>query len=207
MTNRHTLSFSIFAAAILALCLPVLAAAQGGYGYPDYGRNRNDNYRRYDERYLKDSIHRLDRLSKDFEQDLDRALDHSRVNGTRREDQMNAQGHDFRRAVSSLKSNFGNGRDLDRSRDEAERVLQEARQFDRIGRNRGIDSRVASDWSQIQRELQIISDAYGIGYYNNGGSYPGGNYPGNYPNGNGRNYPNNGNRNNDWWRRIPWPIN
>jgi hypothetical protein len=207
MTNRRTLSFSIFAAAILALCLPVLAAAQGGYGYPDYGRNRNDNYRRYDERYLKDSIQRLDRLSKDFERDLDRALDHSRVNGTRREDQMNAQGHDFRRAVSSLKSNFGNGRELNRSRDEAERVLQEARQFDRIGRNRGIDSRVASDWSQIQRELQIISDGYGIGYYNNGGSYPGGNYPGNYPNGNGRNYPNNGNRNNDWWRRIPWPIN
>ena len=43
MTNRRTLSFSIFAAAILALCLPVLAAAQGGYGYPDYGRNRNGN--------------------------------------------------------------------------------------------------------------------------------------------------------------------
>ena len=204
MTNRRTLSFSIFAAAIVALCLPVLAAAQGGYGYPDYGRNRNDNYRRYDERYLKDSINRLDRLSKDFERDLDRALDHSRVNGTRREDQMNAQGHDFRRAVGSLKSSFGNGRDLNRSRDEAQRVLQEARQFDRIGRNRGIDSRVASEWSQIQRELQIISDAYGIGYYNNSGYPGGGNYP-NYPNGNGRNYPNNGNRNNDWWRRIPWP--
>ncbi len=197
MTNRRTLSFSILAAAVLALCLPVLAAAQGGYGYPDYGRNRN--YGRYDERYLKDSIHRLDRLSKDFERDLDRALDHSRVNGTRREDQMNAQGHDFRRAVGNLKSSFGNGRDLYRSRDEAERVLQEAQQFDRIGRGRGFDNRVASDWSQIQRELQIISDAYGIGYYNNGG---------NWPNGNGRNYPNypsNGNRNNDWWRRIPWP--
>jgi hypothetical protein len=201
MTNRRTLSFSILSAAILALCLPVLAAAQGGYGYPDYGRNRN--YGRYDERYLKDSINRLDRLSKDFERDLDRALDHSRVNGTQREDRMNAQGHDFRRAVGSLKSRFGNGRDLNRSRDEAQRVLQEARQFDRIGRGRGIDNRVASDWSQIQRELQIISDAYGMGYYNNGGYYP--NNGGNYPNGNGRNYPNNGNPNNDWWRRIPWP--
>jgi hypothetical protein len=197
MTNRrtrHTLGFSIFAAAILALCLPALAAAQGGYGYPDYGRdNRNGNYR-YDERYLKDSINRLDRLAKDFERDLDRSLDHSRVDGTQREDRINAQGHDFRRAVSSLKSNFGNGRDLGRSRDEAERVLDEARQFDRIGRMRGIDNRVASDWSQIQRELNTISDAYGLGYgYNNGGYYP-----------NGRNYPNN-NRNNEWWRRIPWP--
>jgi hypothetical protein len=205
MINRRTLKFSILAAAIMALCLPVLAAAQGGYGYPDYGRNRNgnDNYGRYDERYLKDSINRLDRLSKDFEKDLDRALDHSRVDGTRREDNMNAQGHDFRRAVGSLKSNFGNGRDLNRSRDEAQRVLQEARQFDRLGRGRGIDSRVASEWSQIQRELQVISDAYGLGYgYNNNGGY--------YPNGRNddyrRNNPNNRNQNNnDWWRRIPWP--
>ena len=199
MTNRRTLSFSILAAAILALSLPVLAAAQGGYGYPDYGRNRNGNYGRYDERYLKDSIQRLDRVAKDFERDLDRALDRSRVDGTRREDQINAQGHDFRRAVSSLKSNFGNGRDLNRSRDEAQRVLQEARQFDRLGRSRVVDNRVASEWSQIQQELRIISDAYGLGYggYDNGGYYP-----------NGRNDDyrrNNPNRNNDWWRRIPWP--
>jgi hypothetical protein len=201
MTNRRTLSFSIFAAAILALCLPVLAAAQGGYGYPDYGRNRNGNSVRYDERYLKDSIQRLDRLAKDFERDLDRALDHSRVDGTRREDQINAQGHDFRRAVSSLKSNFGNGRDLNRSRDEAQRVLQEAQQFDRIGRSRGIDYRVADEWSQIQQELRIISDAYGLGYggYNNGDYYPN-------DRNDRRNNPNNRNRNNnDWWRRIPWP--
>lgn len=198
MTNPRTkrnLRFSIFAAAIFALCLPALAAAQGGYGYPDYGRNRNGNYR-YDERYLKDSINRLDRLSKDFERDLDRALDRSRADGTQREDRINAQGHDFRRAVGSLKSNFGNGRDLNRSRDEAQRVLQEARQFDRIGRSRVVDNRVASEWSQIQRELQIISDAYGLGYgYNNGVYYPNGNNPNNNRNRN----------NNDWWRRIPWP--
>lgn len=190
MRNRRTLNFSIFAAAILALCLPALAVAQGGYGYP----NRNGNYGRYDERYVKDSINRLDRLAKDFERDLDRSLDRSRVDGTQREDRINAQGHDFRRAVSSLKSNFGNGRDLNRSRDEAQRVLQEARQFDRIGRARNIDNRVASEWSQIQRELQIISDAYGLSYgYNNGVYYP-----------NGRNN-NPNNRNNEWWRRIPWP--
>ena len=104
--------------------------------------------------------------------------------------------------MGSLKSNFGNGRDLNRSRDEAQRVLQEARQFDRIGRGRGVDGRVQSEWSQIQRELQIISDAYGLNYYNNGG------YPGDRNNRNDdwrRNNPNNGNRNNDWWRRIPWP--
>ncbi len=194
MTNRRTLRASIFAAAILTLCLPALAAAQGGYGYPDYGRNRNGNNGRYDDRYLRDSIHRLDRVAKDFERDLDRALDRSRTDGTRREDQINARAHNFRRAVSDLKSAFGNGRDLNRSRDEAQRVLQEARQFDRIGQWRAIDNRVASEWSQIQQELRVISNEYGLGFggYNNGG---------NFPNDRNRNRTNN----NDWWRRIPWP--
>src|SRR5688572_8810928 len=190
MTNRRTFRFSIFAAAILALGLPVLAVAQGRYGYPDYGRNRNGNYGRYDERYLRDSIHRLDRLAKDFERDLDRALDRSRVDGTRAEDRINAQGDDFRRAVSSLRSSFGNGRDLNRSRDEAQRVLNEARQFERIGRLRAVDNRVASGWSQIQRELRIISDAYGLGF-------------GGFGNGDYRRIPNQRNRNDDWRRRIP----
>ena len=203
MTNRRTLSFSILAAAILALCLPILAAAQGGYGYPDYRRNRDDNYGRYDERYLRDSIQRLDRLSKDFERDLDRALDRSRTDGTRREDQINGRAHEFRRAVGDLKSAFGNGRDINRSRDEAQRVLQEARQFDRLGQTRRIDNRVASEWSQIQQELRVISDAYGLGYggYNNNGGY--------YPNGRDddyrRNDRNRNRNNNDWLRRIPWP--
>jgi hypothetical protein len=69
MTNRHTLKFSIFAAGILALCLPVVAAAQWG-GYPDnrypdnsYPSRSRDNGR-YDDRYLRDSVHQLDRLAK-----------------------------------------------------------------------------------------------------------------------------------------------
>ena len=193
MTNRRTLRFSIFAAAILALSLPVLAVAQGGYGYPDYGRNRNGNYGRYDDRFLRDSIHRLDRLAKDFERDLDRALDRSRVDGTRREDQINIRADRFRRAVGNLKSAFGNGRDFNRSRDEAQRVLQEAQQFDRIGRSRVFDGRVASEWAQIQQELRVISNAYGLGY----GGYGNTGYPGR----NDRNR----NRNNDWWRNMPWP--
>lgn len=125
MINR-TLRFSLLAATLLALTLPMLAAAQGRY--PDYGGGR------YDDRELRDSIHRLDRLSKDFERDLDRALDRSRADGTRREDRINQEAKEFRNAVGNLKSRFGNGKDLYRSRNEAARVLQEAEQVERIVR-------------------------------------------------------------------------
>jgi hypothetical protein len=188
--TRHTLKFSIFAAAILALVLPVAASAQWGGRYPD-----DRGYGRYDDRGLRDSVQRLDRLAKDFERDMDRALDHSRANGTNREDRINDQVHQFRRSVGDLKSRVGNGRDLNRSADEARRVLQEADQMDRVSR-RGFDGRTASEWSQIQQELRYISNAYGFGY---GGSGRDGDWRRN-----DRNDRNN-NRNDDWWRRIPFP--
>lgn len=196
--RKHTLKFSILAAALVALSLPVVAAAQwdGGYRNDRYPDNRGRG--RYDERAVRDSAKRLDRLAKDFERDMDRALDRSRVNGTSREDRINEQVHQFRRAAGNYKSRVGNGRDLDRSAAEARRVLQEAQQVERIARPRWYDSRLSSQWSSIQRELRFISDVYGFRY---DGGY-------------GRNddYRRNDdrrrddrNRNNDWWRRIPFP--
>ena len=197
MTNRHTLKFSILAAAILALSLPAAAAAQWGRGDRDRDRDR-DGYGRYDERALRDSVHRLDRLAKDFERNMDRALDHSRENGSRREDRINNEVHQFRDAVGDLKSRIGNGRDLNRSADEARRVLQEAQQVDRIARPRWYDSRLASDWSQIQRELRFISDVYG--YRFNGGY----GRDDDYRRGRNDDYRRN-DRIDDWIRRIPFP--
>lgn len=200
MTNRRTLSFSILAAATLALCLPILAVAQGGYGYPDYGRNRHGNYGRYDERYLRDSIHRLDRLAKSFERNLDRELDRGHEDGTRHEDRLNREARDFRNAVSNLKASFGNGRDLYRSSNQAQRVLQEANRTERVARHHFDNRRLASDWSQIRQELRIIADAYGIGSY----GYDHDDYR-HRRNDDYRRNDRNRSRNHDWLRRIPWP--
>ena len=216
MTNRHTLKYSILAAAIVALLLPAAAAAQwGGQNrYPDrdrdYGRDNGRGYGRYDERALRDSVHRLDKLAKDFERNMDRALDRSRANGSRREDQINNEVHQFRNAVGDLKSRIGNGRDLNRSENEARRVLQEGQQLDRIARPRWYDNRLASDWSQIQSELRFIGDVYG---FRNGGY----NRDDDWRRRDGRNDDYRRDRNDDyrrddrrdriddWMRRIPFP--
>jgi hypothetical protein len=136
-------------------------------------------------------VNQLDRLAKDFERDMDRALDRSRVNGSQREDRINSEVHEFRRAVGELKSQVGNGRDLNRSADEARTVLQRADQVDRIARPRWFDSRLGSEWSQIQQQLRVISNAYG---FRSNGGYDRGRRDDDYR----RN-------NNDWWRRIPPP--
>ena len=203
MTNRHTLKFSIMAAAMLALILPATAAAQWGRDDRGRGRDRGD-YGRYDERQLRDSVHRLDRLAKDFEKNMDRALDRSRANGSQREDRINNQVHEFRDAVGDLKSRVGNGRDLNRSSDEARRVLQEGQELDRIARPRWYDGGLSSQWSQIQRELRFISDVYGFRY--NGGFGRDDDYrrrDGDYRRDD--DYRRRGERIDDWMRRIPFP--
>jgi len=179
-------------AGVLALFIPVVASAQyrnDPWGRPDY--RRDGDYGR-DNRYLRDSIQRLDRMAKDFEREVDRDLDHDRrENGTRHEDRVNNEAQDFRRAVGDLKSAFGNGRDLNRSADEAQRVMRQASVTERATRHHFDNYRVSSLWSQIRNELNVISNAYG---------YRGSIY-GNDDYGRGRR---DDNRNNvPWWQRIP----
>src|SRR5919106_3175723 len=197
--KKNTLKFSILAAAILALSLPAVAAAQW---YPqDRGRG---GYGRYNDRALRDSVHRLDRLAKDFERNMDRALDRSRANGTQREDRINDQVHQFRDSVGDLKSRVGNGRDLNRSADEARRVLQEGQQLDRVARPRWFDGRLSSEWSAIQRELRFLSDVYGFRY--DGGYGRNDDYrrrDDDYRRRDDRRRDDR-NRNNNWLRRIPF---
>ncbi|MEA2172413.1 MAG: hypothetical protein QOD00_5 [Blastocatellia bacterium] len=207
MNTRNRFIQTVIVAALIALCLPALAAAQGTYdpyGRPDYRRNRDDDYRnddyrnnnsrygRYDNRQVRDSVRRLENITDRLQEDLDRALDRSRVDGTRREDNINRMAKDFHRAADDLKDRFGDGRNLNRSENEARRVFDLASQMGRvIRRNALYDNRVANDWSQVQQELNIIGDAFGyrVNGYNNNGRYN----------------PRNNNDNDYWWRRLPRP--
>jgi hypothetical protein len=201
--NRRSTILSVLAAILVTLSLSGAAAAQGNdpwWGRND--RNRDDRrdrrdgyYGRYDERTLRDAASRIKDRAKDFERDVDRALDRSRVDGTRREGQINDTVHDFRRAADRFKSSVGNGRDLNRSADEARELVARANQIDRvIGRAR-LDSRAHSDWSSLNQDLRLVANIYGL-------SYGGGGYYGNDRD----RYPNDRRDrrdNDDWWRRIP----
>ncbi len=161
MINRRTLIPTIFAVALIALSLPALAAAQGG----SYGRNRDDDNRRYgnyDQRRLRESVKRLENLSDNFRKHLDRTLDRSRYDDSRREDNINNVAGEFHNAADTLEDRFDNGRNLNRSSNEARRVLQLGMQLDRVmGRNR-FDNRVESEWARIRQELRYVADAYGF---------------------------------------------
>jgi hypothetical protein len=170
MTNKRRFLPTIIAAAIMAIFLPLFASAQVNNGSWDRDRRDNDNWRngRYDSRMLRDVTRRLDDRSGDFQRHLDSALDRSRYDGTRREDRINDIARDFRIAASNLRRSANDGRNLNRSSDEARRVLQLGSRIDQlIGRQR-LNSRAASDWAQIRQDLRTIADIYNLNF-NSGG--------------------------------------
>lgn len=217
MINRRT-TFLAAAAILFAFCLPTVTSAQWDRdrdyrrdrrddGY--YGTNRNGNY---DTRYLRDVAERVKNSARNLERDVDRFLDNSRANGTRREDQINNEVREFRQAADRFRSRVGNnGNDRNRGYQEAQYLLQAANNTERMLSRLRVDSRTYSDWRQIKQDLRTIANAYGLRYdgYDDG-YYRGGNNGGNYPR-NDRNYPrdNRNGRNNDdnWWRRLPGIIN
>jgi len=190
--NRIKSYIAITAFSLLVLGLPAVASAQWrdrdrdddyyGNGRVGYGRN------------IRGTIESLRNRARNFERQVDR-IDDRRDDrqddrwGNRRNDRydnLDVLAQRFRRATEELRNEFGNGRNLNNSRDEARRVLDVGSQIEYViynGRNnrRGNGRNIQNDWNQISYDLRIIADAYGLNYNNNG-------------------------RNGNWRNRVPFPL-
>jgi hypothetical protein len=160
MAIRRTLIPTVILAAFIVLSLPAMVAAQNNSPWWQNRGRQSDNYNRYQRERLRNSARRISDLSRQFERDLDRALDRSRIDGSIREDRINDVARDFRFAADNLRNSLGYGRDLNSSTDEARNLLQLAARIDRMMSRLRLNSRSLSDWSQIRQELRVISDAF-----------------------------------------------
>jgi len=185
---RRTTFGAVITAALFSLAFSTAAQAQWGRN-DDY--RRDGRYGRYDSRTLRDAASRLRDRSKDLERDVDRLLDRSRYDNTRREDRLNDQTRDFRRAAERFRDRVGDGRDLNRSASEARELLRQGERIERALSRLRLDSRTYSTWSQINRDLDLVADIYRFNYR--------GGYDPRYPNDRGRDDDN-------WWRRLPGVI-
>ncbi|HRH42468.1 MAG TPA: hypothetical protein PKY82_12650 [Pyrinomonadaceae bacterium] len=174
--NRIKNLVSVFAFSLLVMSLPVVASAQwggnnrnnGGYGNGGYGNGGYGNGGYYSNEQLKSTVKRLKNDSKDLAKFIDRDLDRSRYNGSRREDNINQIANDFKRAADRLESRF-DSRDLYKSQSEAQQVLNIGNQLDRaISRSR-LSYDIQNYWNNIERQLNEISNAYRYNNNNNRG--------------------------------------
>ena len=200
---------AIGAFSLLVLGIPAIASAQynggqndpynrnGGYGNGGYGNGGNNNGQYGNNGYYGDSrsiVRSLKSHARDFQRQLDRDLDHSQYNGSRREDEMNNLAKSFKDAVNDLNNNGYNNNNNDRygnngrygngnnNNQELRRVFDLASQIDRsIGRS-GVSYESENYWSAIRGDLQELSRI--SNYNNNGRRNRNGNNNGGWNNGN-----------------------
>lgn len=179
--------FAIGAFALTILALPSVASAQWGGRDNDYYGNGRYN------RDIRGTLQSLKYKARDFENQTNRAEDRrdddrwggvwgnnrNRRGGTygRLEDLADR----FRKATDDLADDYGKGRNLNNSRDEARRVLDIGNQIENELRNLRGGRNLDRQWSQIRYDLNVVADVYGGNYGNR-------------------------NRSSDWRNRTPFPF-
>jgi len=195
---KNLIVFTAFS--LLVLGLPAIASAQyypndpygrnGGYNDP-YGRNGGYSNGGYGDQ--RSVIRNLKSRTREFTRQLDRDLDRGRMNGTRREDQINEIANRFRDAVNDIDNNgyYDNRRGTYGGNNEMRRVFDLAAQIERSISRANISYQTRNLWSAVRNDLQSLSG----GYYTNNNNRGNGNRNGGW--GNNRNTGRNGLP--SWW--------
>jgi hypothetical protein len=110
------------------------------------------------DRIIKNAETRSDIFVKSF----DRALDHSRLNGSAREDYLNKRAKDLEKALDELRREFDR-RDLwIENRDEVRKCLNIATDINVAMKNRRFGFGVEANWAALRAELNMLAQAYGL---------------------------------------------
>jgi hypothetical protein len=120
-------------------------------------RPRQDN-RGEIERIIK----RLETNTDAFKKAVDRQLDRSVLDGTKREDRINDRVSDLERATDRLRSKFDRSDDWQDTRSDVEDVVKEARTVNALfGRVRAY-SRVSSNWAAVRNDINALASVYRV---------------------------------------------
>ena len=110
---------------------------------------------------LKETLRRLEEDTDRFTKSLDSDLDHSALNGTHAEDEINRYVHDFEEATDHLKNRFD---DREASPGLAREVLARGRSIDAFMRRNRPGPRSMSDWVRVRQSLDRLANAYRISW-------------------------------------------
>ena len=104
-------------------------------------------------------LKRLEDSSDRFRSSLDHALDHSSLNGSRTEDEINSYVHSFEKATDRLKHDYEkHGSDPDNARE----VLLRGRYIECFMRQHDLGVRAKGDWNVVRNDLDAWERFYGF---------------------------------------------
>ena len=114
---------------------------------------------RLSDKEVEQVIHRVEKQSDKFHSSLDSALDKSRFDGTRREDDINAFVKEFYKETKQLHDHFDNHKSTGA---DVEAVLDRAAAIDQFMRRNRLSSRAQNDWSTLRTNLAELARVYNV---------------------------------------------
>jgi hypothetical protein len=114
---------------------------------------------RVSDREVEQIIHRVESQSDVFRKSLDRALDKSRFDGTRREDDINSFVKEFYKETKGLHDHFDNHKS---TANDVQVVLDRAAQIDQFVRRNRLKKDVQRDWAQLRANLDELAAIYSV---------------------------------------------
>jgi hypothetical protein len=110
---------------------------------------------------VRQLIVRIETRTNSFSESLSESLDRSRIDGTRREDNINQIVADFEAATDRLRDNYSAGREAN-SRADAEEVLSRARRIDSFMTRFTVSGRAANEWYTLKQDLDQLALAFSV---------------------------------------------
>src|SRR5215216_7151665 len=114
---------------------------------------------RLSDKEVKKLMAQLKKDTGKFRKSLDSSLDRSRLNGTNREDDINAFLKNYEDATERLYSRFKDNKSVGA---DVEAVLDGAAEIDRFMTRRLANERAERDWSAVRDDLRRLAEAYNV---------------------------------------------
>lgn len=130
-------------------------------------------------RDVRQLISRIETNTNAFRSHLQDALNNTRIDNTRREDNVNQLVQEFEDATDHLRDRYNGS--MSNSSSDAQEVLQHAARIDRFMTRYNVGGTAASDWLTLRSDLDQLALAFNIpSQWNTGGGYTGGGGGGGY---------------------------
>ena len=118
---------------------------------------------RVSDRQVEEIIHRIESQSDEFRKSLDRALDKSRLDGTRKEDDINSFMKEFYKETKQLHDHFDSHKSTS---GDVQTVLNSAAQIEQFMRRNRLrnDQDARRDWATLRGHLDELARVYSVNW-------------------------------------------
>ena len=148
--------FSVLTGMVLVFAILVLANSTNAQ------KTREARGKRFTKSQVKEVIKRVETRVDNFVKNYDKALDDSRLNGTKREDWLMKRARDLEHATDELRREFDRSDRWIENKAEVRKCLNIASDIDKNMRNRKYGKKTEANWAKVRYEINTLADIYNL---------------------------------------------